>query len=81
MNNQEHKSPQIEAIESGNGSVTSINQKKIAKIVISKTIEDCDNSIETIDAVMECLHELNNLLLRNSIWKRRYMEQNKNIKI
>jgi hypothetical protein len=59
---------------------TNYKQKQLANEIIGRTINDCNRSIETINTVMECLFELNNLLLKNAIWKKNKKDKNMNKK-
>ncbi|MFL0352210.1 hypothetical protein [Xanthomarina sp. GH4-25] len=55
--------------ESNTYSKIKMDKEQFAFHLLERTIDDCTRSIQTIDAAMACLQELNNLLLTYSIWK------------
>lgn len=75
--NLEQKNSKYNKVKINYTSKINVNKIQLTNDLIDRTIDDCNRSVETIDAVMECLHELNNLLLKHAIWSKNNLDKNK----
>ncbi|TYA58263.1 hypothetical protein [Formosa maritima] len=53
-----------------------LNQKQVANELLDKTVEDCNKHLASKVAVLECMLELDNLLIKNSLCKKKHLYNN-----